>query len=87
MGEDFGFNPLFVRVPLAASVLYSPCLRSGFISRLASVVLASRLLFPAQKSKTQALVSRVAKDSTQPNEHQRTREGGLIVAAGFGARF
>ena len=24
IGEDFGFNPLFLRVPFAASVLWSP---------------------------------------------------------------
>ena len=29
LGEDFRFNPLFVRVPLAASVLYSPLWAAG----------------------------------------------------------
>src|SRR5436305_14928130 len=46
IGEDFGFNPLFVRVPLAAIVLYSIPLAFGLYFALGAVVLASRLLFP-----------------------------------------
>ncbi len=58
LGEDFRFNPLFVRVPLAASVLYSPVWAVGIYLALGVVVLASRLLFPAPKSqKLQALVN------------------------------
>ncbi len=57
LGEDFRFNPLLVRLPLAASVLYSPLLAAGIYLALGAVVLASRLLFPAPKShKLQALV-------------------------------
>ena len=52
IGEDFGFNPTFLRVPLAASVLYSPMWAMvGYLS-LGLVVLASRLIFPAPKRTT-----------------------------------
>jgi phage shock protein C len=49
VGEDFGFNPLFLRVPLAAIVLYSPLLAIGAYLALGVVVLLSRLLFPDAK--------------------------------------
>jgi phage shock protein C len=46
IGEDFGFNPIFLRVPLAASVLWSPLMAIGAYFALGALVLASRLLFP-----------------------------------------
>jgi phage shock protein C len=49
LGEDFGFNPMFLRVPLAASVLYSVTWAIGAYLALGLVVLGSRLLFPAPK--------------------------------------
>jgi len=49
IGEDFGFNPIFLRVPLAASVIYSPMLAIGGYLVLGAAVLAARLLFPKAK--------------------------------------
>jgi phage shock protein C len=46
IGEDFGFNPTLLRVPLSAIVLYSPLLAIGAYFALGGAVLASRLLFP-----------------------------------------
>jgi phage shock protein PspC (stress-responsive transcriptional regulator) len=46
IGEDFGFNPVFLRVPFAAMVLWSPMIAIGSYLALGVVVLASRLLFP-----------------------------------------
>jgi phage shock protein PspC (stress-responsive transcriptional regulator) len=50
IGEDFGFNPVLLRVPFAASVLYSPLLAIGAYFAFGVVVFASRLLFPKQAS-------------------------------------
>jgi phage shock protein PspC (stress-responsive transcriptional regulator) len=50
IGEDFGFNPTFLRIPFAASVLYSPMWAIGTYLALGLVVLASRLIFPRPKS-------------------------------------
>lgn len=50
IGEDFGFNPTFLRVPLAASVVASPLWAIGTYLVLGVIVLASRLIFPARKS-------------------------------------
>jgi phage shock protein C len=50
IGEDFGFNPVLLRIPFAASVVYSPTLAIGAYLALGLVVLASRLLSPKVKA-------------------------------------
>lgn len=49
LGEDFGINPLWLRVPFAASVLISPLYSVAAYCALGLVVLASRLFFPARR--------------------------------------
>ncbi len=49
IGEDFGFNPVLLRIPLAASVIVNPLIAIGTYFALGAVVLASRLLFPSPK--------------------------------------
>jgi phage shock protein C len=49
VGEDFGFNPVLLRVPFAAAVLWSPTMTLGSYLVLGAAVLASRLLFPRAK--------------------------------------
>ena len=49
IGEDFGFNPVLLRVPLAAAVLWSPLMAFGVYFALGAIVLGSRLLFPKAK--------------------------------------
>lgn len=67
IGEDFGFNPTFLRVPFAASVLISPTWAIGSYFALGLVVLASRLLFPKPKTETPA----VAQAEVVPANEQR----------------
>ena len=50
IGEDFGFNPIFLRIPLAAAVLWSPMIAIGTYFALGALVMASRLLFPRPKA-------------------------------------
>ena len=52
IGEDFGFNPVFLRIPLAASVIWNPMLAIGTYFALGALVLVSRLLAPEAKSVT-----------------------------------
>ena len=52
IGEDFGFNPAFLRIPFAASVLYSPMWAVAAYFAVGAVVLASRLLFPKARNET-----------------------------------
>ena len=46
IGEDFGFNPAFLRIPFAASVLISPTYAIGAYFLLGAIVLLSRVLAP-----------------------------------------
>jgi phage shock protein PspC (stress-responsive transcriptional regulator) len=50
IGEDFGFNPVLLRIPFAASVLISPTWAIATYFALGMIVLASRLLFPRAKT-------------------------------------
>lgn len=50
IGEDFGFNPILLRVPFAASVLWSPWMAIGAYFALGAVVFLSRVLFPNAKT-------------------------------------
>jgi phage shock protein PspC (stress-responsive transcriptional regulator) len=50
VGEDFGFNPVLLRIPFAAMVMYSAVWAIGLYFALGAVVLASRLLFPRPKA-------------------------------------
>jgi len=45
IGDDFGFNANWLRVPLAASLLASPVGGVAFYLALSVLVLASRLVF------------------------------------------
>lgn len=54
IGEDFGFNPVFLRIPFAAGVLWSPSMVLLIYFTLGAVVLASRMLFPRARQATEA---------------------------------
>lgn len=47
IGEDFGFNPVWLRIPLAVCVIWSPLVAFGTYFGLGAIVLASRFLFPS----------------------------------------
>ena len=49
LGEDFGFNPLLLRVPFAASVIFSPIGALSVYFALGLVVMVSRFLAPKRK--------------------------------------
>jgi len=63
IGEDFGFNPIYLRVPLAAAVLWSPMAAFGTYFALGAVVLASRLLFPRAKAAAAQPAVQIASDN------------------------
>jgi phage shock protein C len=67
IGEDFGFNPIWVRVPFAASVLISPTMAVGAYLALGVVVMLSRVLFPRPKA---AKVKIVVEPAVPANEQQ-----------------
>jgi phage shock protein C len=67
LGEDFGFNPVFLRIPLAESVIWSTMIAFGTYFALGAVVLVSRLLFPKPKA---AAVAKVRDETSADNEQR-----------------
>ena len=68
IGEDFGFNPIFLRVPLAASVIWNPTVAFGVYFALGAVVLGSRLLFPKAKAIEAQSVQAEQVSANEPRE-------------------
>jgi phage shock protein PspC (stress-responsive transcriptional regulator) len=54
LGQDLGFNPDFLRVPLAAGIIFAPFLMVGIYLALGVLVFVSRTFFPTK-------VQRIAK--------------------------
>ena len=75
IGEDFGFNPIFLRVPLAAMVLWSPLIAIGSYFVLGALVMASRLLFPRAKAIAVPSANVIASDN------DRTGRESMPIAA------
>ena len=50
IGEDFGFNANYIRVPLAAIVVFNVWAAVGAYLALGLVVLASRYFFPKRQT-------------------------------------
>jgi phage shock protein PspC (stress-responsive transcriptional regulator) len=50
LGEDFGFNPVYLRVTLAALLIWNPVAVIGFYLAAGMVVLVSRLLVREPRS-------------------------------------
>ena len=46
LGEDFGFNPVFLRVPLAVLLLWNPEVIVAAYLGMGAIVLVSRWLVP-----------------------------------------
>jgi phage shock protein C len=66
IGEDFGFNPVFLRIPLAACVIWSPTFAFGAYFALGAVVLVSRLLFP--KPQTESVIAEQPEAANEQRE-------------------
>jgi phage shock protein PspC (stress-responsive transcriptional regulator) len=49
IGQDFGFNPNWLRVAFAPVIMVSPATAIGAYLAIGSVVAVTRLLFPNQK--------------------------------------
>ena len=68
LGEDFGFNPQYLRVALAALLFWSPLASVGAYALIAAAVLLSRWLFP----------------NPQPASHQLDAVGAPLTAGNDG---
>jgi phage shock protein PspC (stress-responsive transcriptional regulator) len=71
IGEDFGFNPILLRVPFAATVLWSPTYAILAYFVLGALVLGSRLLFPARKPDATTLADQSPAPANEQHELAR----------------
>lgn len=83
LGEDFGFNPLWLRVGLSAALLWNPYAIVGAYLCLGIFVATSRFLFPkpsaaeaavpaaAQPASVEAAPAAPLPDEPQEKEQQR----------------
>ena len=54
IGEDFGFNPLYLRILFAASLMWKPLEGLGAYLLVGAIVLLSRLLAPSRRPEATA---------------------------------
>ena len=78
LGDDFGFNPDFLRVALGVVLVWKPWLAIGAYLAIGVVVLASRLLFP---SKVRAAVEGVGTDNVSTQAMQSANDEGVVAQA------
>lgn len=77
VGQDFGFNPLWLRLAFVAPLFFFPVQTFIGYFALGGLILASRLLFPANKAPTaQPVLSAVA-----PIETPQDADTGYSLAA------
>jgi phage shock protein PspC (stress-responsive transcriptional regulator) len=77
LGEDLGFNPLFLRVPFAALLLWNPVAVIGTYLAAGVVVFLSRWISPNPKSVAMEPVA----EATAPVAAANEVEAELAVAA------
>ena len=66
IGEDLGFNPLWLRIALGVGVLFNPVAVAIAYGWMALAVLASRLIFPKRRAKAVAKAEPVAAPAPAP---------------------
>ena len=78
IGEDFGFNPMFLRIPFAALLLLSPMAVIGTYFALGVVVLLTRWVSPNPRPAAEA---RPAAAAAEPARAANETAEELAVAA------
>lgn len=68
LGEDFGFNPLWLRIALAVSFLFRPELTVSGYFAIGLVVLITRLIYPNTKSKPESAATARAIETVEFEE-------------------
>jgi phage shock protein PspC (stress-responsive transcriptional regulator) len=66
LGDDFGFNPLFLRVALAAGLLWNPLAMVAIYLGAGAIVLVSRLLAPDSRRPAAAEPAEAAEAAAAP---------------------
>jgi len=78
IGEDFGFNPIFVRIPLAVGIIFSAKWTLIAYAAMGVMVLASRLLVRKPKA---AKAARPALIEAVPAQREAQATEAMAIAA------
>lgn len=68
LGEDFGFNPIFLRVAFGVGLIWSPVAVISIYFGLGAIVLLSRLVAPNRRAKPAAIEVASAVEARNENE-------------------
>lgn len=79
VGQDFGFNPLYLRLAFIAPLFFFPAQTFAAYFALGLVVLASRLIFPA-KAAGQTVLTTIEPDAPK-GDKAAEKTGELALAA------
>lgn len=71
LGEEFGFNPNFLRVPFAAGVLWNPMAILGIYLALGVALLVSRLLYPKAAASSPPVIEQPSVDAANEASAER----------------
>ena len=74
IGHDVGFNPNFLRVPLAAGIIFAPMVVLGIYMALGVLAFASRTLMPDR-------IERTAEPASAPAQAAANEQVELVRAA------
>ncbi|NJS15490.1 MAG: PspC domain-containing protein [Sphingopyxis sp.] len=83
IGQDFGFNPLWIRLAFVPALFFFPFQAPFLYIGLGLIVLASRLMFPAKPAAAAPAVDAapVAPQTALATGHSDDRERQLALAA------
>ena len=80
IGQDFGFNPTWLRIAFVAPIYWNPAVMVGAYLALGLVVAATRLAFPDRRAQAAAAPAQLAAVETVATETVEEREQELIAA-------
>ena len=80
IGQDFGFNPTWLRIAFVAPIYWNPAAVVGAYLALGLVVAATRLAFPDRHAQAAAVPAPLAAVETVATETVEEREPELIAA-------
>jgi len=78
IGEDFGFNPIFLRIPLAVAIIFSAKWTLIAYAAMGVAVLASRLLI--RKPKAPKIAAPVVIETASAHREPQPAEAMAIAA-------
>jgi phage shock protein PspC (stress-responsive transcriptional regulator) len=80
VGQDFGFNPLYLRLAFIAPLFFFPVQSFAAYFGLGLIVLASRLLFPAGRTAAARAALPVAEPAAQTEKTPKKTEEFALAA-------